>query len=255
VKRLDAFLKELDRGLRLELTPVELVQAIERVAIAYWEQKADVSTWKRFYRELRDLASKQSLDLRGCRLLLCGDGDLRRTQLNAPEPEIPLEPLSPEAGAPRATTKKTRGRREPVDVAVFVPSERAARESAPADSRVSVPPALEPAFAYLRNDLDWYGELNQVRTYLEGAKLVRSYNAEELLIQVATLVRKDDRVGVRRAALEWAFRLYQECAEAAVRNRSSVSPCVSAGHPAPKCARRASIQVFAAVGTYSRRRR
>lgn len=210
VVRFGTFAKELNRGPRLELTPAELVEAIERVAIAYSREKVAADTWKQFYRELNSIVAKHNLDLRGRRLLLCGDGELRLTQVDAPEPGFPADMPDPETTTSPATARKMRRRRTRIDVAVFVPSERAAGQAARAGASVSIPPELEQAFAYLRDDLDWYGELNHVRTYLEGAKLVRSYNAEELLIQVSALVRVDDRLGVRRAALTWAFRLYQE---------------------------------------------
>lgn len=154
--------------------------------------------WASFYKDLILFLDRSAGSLVGRRILLCGDRKLRRTMSQAIEIDGKVQ---------------RRGRRDQVEASVFAPPAR--RGTQQTDEEQLTPPAsLSGNFAFLADELDWYGDLAPARLFLENGKLIFAFDREVVLGQLSRAVRVDGRNAIHAAGLRWAFQLWLQPREA-----------------------------------------
>lgn len=181
---------------------VETPNVTERVALAI-EVAATLqrdklrlpAPWTAYYKDLVEFVGNGGSALAGQLILLCEDGHLHPSMSTAAPPED-----TPKSG--RRRVRRT-GR-----VAVFAPPARRGPEDDEA-SDLSPPSALAENFAFLSEKLDWYGELADARNFLLRHKLVLEFDRENILNQIARVLREDSRHQQRAAGLRWAFQIWR----------------------------------------------
>lgn len=197
--------KECIKGL-FEPSADKLADVVERAAGELLLIKADATTWTQFYNDLLKLAKKYprlSLPtaLTQKKILLCSRNRL-------------LSSISPVAASVNGKKKRRKKGRpfQDVGTVVFSPSARlmkGASEDTTIQQLFRVPQELEQGFSFLSEKLEWYGELDDVRQFLEKHKLVRRYDATELIANVSRIQRESDSKITRRQALLWLYTLYE----------------------------------------------
>lgn len=152
---------------------------------------APADEWNGVYADLAQLFKGEGAILRGRKLLLADEGELRRTNGGSP---------ADEEGGPRR-----RIRRE----AFFQP----ARGEAADDEGLAVPDTLKKRLFYLHSGLNWMEEEGHVRQearlFLEQSRLVRRFDAAGLLDHVRHALTESDSVKLREQALRFVFRLHR----------------------------------------------
>jgi len=183
----------------------ELADVVEKVAEELLLIRADIPTWTGFYCDLLTLVNKyQRLAIPSAivdkKILLCSGNRLLSS--------VTLAPAKPNS------KKKKRKKGRPVQnvgAVVFSPSDRLMKsgsEDAINEELFRVPQQLEQGFSFLSQKLEWYGDLNDVRQFFEKHRLVRKYDASELISNVSRIQRESNDKMARRQALTWLFRLY-----------------------------------------------
>jgi hypothetical protein len=176
-------------------TPAERAELATRIAFnLLGNQPQSIVRWSAFYRDLAVFLDKTGGVLAGRRLLLCADGKLHRTMTPAAEVESKV---------------KGRRRKRQVEASVFAPPGRL-RAGQDDEDQLTPPDSLAENFAFLSNQLDWYGELAPARLFLENAKLIFAFDREVVLAQLSRSVRQDGRNGIRAAGLRWAFQIWRQ---------------------------------------------
>jgi len=210
--RLGHFLRQRDDEIALAPTDEDLAGSAERIANALWSSGAPIDEWRIFYDELSKVLKGKGSSLAERKILLCNDGELRQAVTKGLRSSA-VDPAAETVESGFGTRKKKQSRRRSLqnDVVVFSPSRRLAGDASDdleIHDVLNVPPEIMGGFAFLTDEIDWYEDSEAARHFLEEHRLVRSYDAQELVAQVSTLVRNDRRKGVRRAALAWVFQLY-----------------------------------------------
>ncbi len=143
------------------------------------------------------------IDFTERRFLLCNNGQLRGL------PKIEKNPRD-ESFEVNYQLKKRGRRRKTLKVEIFAPGERLLKETSEGgDENVfQIPKDLSMGFAFLDERLDWSGRLEQVRKLLEEKKLIRKYDAEEIIAQISRIAHTKANRKVRLAALSWVFKLF-----------------------------------------------
>ena len=175
-------------------TPAERAELAARVASVLAAGKR-ISTvrWVDFYRQLPDLLGVAGVALADKSILLGEDGKLH----------LAMSSISNGDAAPRS-----RRRRAPLRTAVFSPPARRGAKGSDFE-RLSPPASLTENFAFLSDELDWYGELADARAFLERHKLVLEFDRDSILTQLSRILREDRRNTSRAAGLRWAFQIWR----------------------------------------------
>lgn len=212
-----------------------LADVVEKVAEELLLTRADVFTWTKFYKDLLALVTKfpqllLSSFLTSKRILLCS-GTMLLSAVSHP----------PTGKGKRRARRKGRVV-QGVGTVVFSPSDRLMKNSAE-DTTIQhlfrVPQRLEQGFSFLSPKLDWYGELDDVRQFMEKNKLVRRYHAGELISNVSRIQRELDDKVARREALTWLFALYTARGDDIADSLSSADIYVPVGKEGWTSAKRA----------------
>lgn len=195
---LSEFLTKIDENLRPDPRPEAVSLAVERIARELLNERASLGNWQKFYLELQKIYSKLRLGLHGKEIMLCGEDrnrELRHTLYseNNDDRKEMKEHLKP---------RKRRSRRQRAEPDVFTPPRL------PSDS-LKIPAELKRGFVFAAPDLDWHGKLDAARIMLEGQKLIRPYESEEIITQLSILVSVERSRKVRRKALAWTYKLYR----------------------------------------------
>jgi hypothetical protein len=184
--------------LRVPLDPPRSIVAewAEALARDLNRRRSRVSLWRRFYQELAELFASDGSDLLGREVLHCSDGTLRAT--SAPARELPTADAAP--------TSAGRRPRQRLEISVFLP----ARAYGAAGAAVQVPPDLSRGLAFLDQRLGWYDdEMQAARSFLERAKLVRDYDADELIAHVSRVLQQRNSRRAFAQALGWVHGLFK----------------------------------------------
>ncbi|MFC1935560.1 sacsin N-terminal ATP-binding-like domain-containing protein [Chloroflexota bacterium] len=201
VERLEVFLKQA--GIRENLAPSDeqTASAVEAVARKLHTQKASVVKWTAFYRDLAEVINRTNgRPWFGRSILLCNDGQLRASP----------PPGTPDTSTPTKSVRaRTRRRTAAGAIAVFFPPVQRQDGSEDESQALIVPHALRRWFAVLDERFDWSGELLRARIQMEAARLVRRHDSEELVTHISGVLTEFRSLAVRRAALEWVFRLWR----------------------------------------------
>lgn len=197
IERLCEFLRDHCGGAFAErLTHSERGAIAEASAVALASaSRKEWSKWRGFYRDLPAFMEGMAYALAGKRILICQDGTLRgaRSRTSA-EPEGDGE------------AKRSR-RRRVLEPSVFVPPRRGEAEESIGED--FYPPApLRDFFAFLHDELPWYGELAGARQFLES-NLAQPFESEALLTRVSQIVERDRAKKVMIAGLRWAFAIWR----------------------------------------------
>ena len=183
----------------------ELASVVERVAEQLIINKADIELWHKFYQELYVIIKKYEhiplpAALATKKILFCSGNRLLAGISQAPSVVIG-----------KAKRKKKGRPVQNIGTVVFSPSDRLLKgssEDVVIKQLLAVPRELEHGFSFLSQKLDWYGDLDDVRTFFEKQRLVRKYDAREIIVNVSRIQRESDDKIVRRQALSWLFALY-----------------------------------------------
>lgn len=195
IQRLENFLEEFDKNYFLKPDAEELAGGIELIAKKLLKQKALIEIWQKYYLEFKVICEKvDGIDFTERRFLLCNNGQLRGSQKIEENYQL----------------KKRGRRRKALKVEIFAPGERLLKETSGVGGKsvFQIPKALSKGFAFLDERLDWSGRLEQVRKLLEEKKLIRKYDAEEIIAQISRIAHTKATRRVRLAALSWLFKLY-----------------------------------------------
>jgi len=214
--RLQEFISGGDDHLTLAPTDVRLSEIAEKVASQVFRPRTSLRIMKDYYLELEDVFRTKPDSLSSRRILFCTDGLLRAAMSREAEVSD-RHPTSAYAEPSSGITSKKVRRRDQLATAVFSPSKRFGGEAADPEETsqvLYVPKELTKSFAFLTDKLDWYGDLEKVRVFLENSKLVRRYDADDLVAQVSILARSKRRKRTLQAALSWVFRLWRSSQKA-----------------------------------------
>lgn len=204
--RLQEFVCKGNDRLTLIPTEMQLSETAETVAAQVFRPRTSIRAMKDYYLELEDVFRARPVSLSSRRILFCQDGLLRA----AMSKDFGSYSTSADANS-HVTSKKTR-RRVQLATAVFSPSKRfggGVGDREETSQILHVPKELTKSFAFLTDKLDWYGDLDKVRAFLENGKLVRRYDADDLVAQVSILARNRRSKRTLQAALGWVFRLWR----------------------------------------------
>lgn len=181
---------------------VDTPTVIERVALAievaatlHRDKLRSPAAWSAYYKDLAEFVGNGGSALADQLILLCEDGQLR------PSMSTVVPPEDNSRGGRRRVRRTGR-------VAVFAPPARKGPEDDEA-SDLSPPSALAENFAFLSEQLDWYGELADARNFLLRHKLILEFDRENILNQIARVLRDDIRHQPRAAGLRWAFQIWR----------------------------------------------
>ena len=206
ISRLECFLVGACIRETLEPSSEEQARAIEEVALHLHQNRRltdKVDTWKGFYKDLGNLFEKVGAEHWAQRsILLCSDGRLRSS--------------SPQKRTRQGKTSTNTRIRTAKLVAIFVPPAR--RRS----GVLTTPSPLRPYFAFLDARLGWTDELEHIRQALESANLVRKYDAGEIIASLSAIATTQRSVSIRRAVLEWVFKLWIETEGGEVLRRADL---------------------------------
>ncbi|MGP8106295.1 MAG: sacsin N-terminal ATP-binding-like domain-containing protein [Desulfobaccales bacterium] len=199
-ERLDRLTEFFKKSNNLNFGPhnENLADAIEKVASYLLRTRASMDKWREFYQELEPISQRCYLLLRSKKFILCMGGELLPAMQGATG--------SVDGGlqSSQSSEKRRRGRTRITGVAIFSPPARGSEEV------LQLPERFRKSFAFLSDQLDWYGELNFVREFLEEKKFIGRYDGQELINQVSRVLREEKSKKIRRLALTWTFRLYQK---------------------------------------------
>lgn len=176
--------------------------AAERVALAVEvatslqrDEHHSLAAWSAYYKDLPEFVGNGGNALAEKLILQCDDGQLRAA-------------MSTVAAAEDTASSGRRRVRRVGRVAVFAPPARKGPED-DETSDLSPPSALAENFAFLSDRLDWYAELADARNFLLRHKLILEFDRENILSQIARVLRDDSRHQTRAAGLRWAFQIWR----------------------------------------------
>jgi hypothetical protein len=195
--RLAEFLRQ-HAGARFadRMTTVERAQIVEALAKSMAKAKrVDVSRWTAFYRDLSEFMGADTASLAGREILICQDGSLR-----AARSRTQAEPAIGEG-------LRRRRRRADRETSVFVPPRRGEAEEGIGEDFYPPAPVRE-FFAFLHDELPWYGDLATARQFLEK-DLAVAFESEALLTRISQIVEQDGTKKVMVAGLRWAFAIWR----------------------------------------------
>ncbi|MFC9927452.1 sacsin N-terminal ATP-binding-like domain-containing protein [Streptomyces sp. NPDC127190] len=181
---------------------------------------APADHWNGVYADLALLFKEEGGVLRGRKLLLADDGELRRAN-----------------GDQSTGTKDGSRRRAARREAFFQP----ARGETAGDKALAVPDALKKRMFYLHPGLNWVEEEGHVRRqearlFLERFRLVRRFDAAGLLDHVRRALTESTSARLREQALRFVFRLHQSRQSQSLQLRQLGLYVPSAEGPAIKAA-------------------
>jgi hypothetical protein len=198
--RLQEFIQECDDSLTLDPSDLQLAEATEKIASTVFRRKVSNKSIRNFYLEMEQIFRDRPASLSGRRILFCADGILRPTMTK--ESDI----------LDTSQQKRVYKRSKSKIIAIFSPSKRLANESRNLQDTsqiLHVPKELTKRFAFLTGRLDWYDDLEIVRDFLEKNKLVRSFDAIELITQVSSVAQRNRNKKTLSAALSWVYSLWK----------------------------------------------
>ena len=231
--RLQEFIDKGDEHLTLVPTDDQLAGIAEKVAARVFSRKASIGAMKDYYLELEKVFRTKPISLSNRQILFCTDGQIRAAM--SKEAEVSDEYISSASAGESSniTINKITRHKVPLAIAVFSPSKRfgsLAANQEEVSQILRVPKELTKRLAFLNDKLDWYGELEKVRSFLEDNKLVRRYDADDLIAQVSILARRKRRNRTRQSALNWVFKLWQSSRKAqrpiSLRNARLLVPTI-----------------------------
>lgn len=181
------------------ITTVEralIVQALARtLAKAMGKgRKVDLARWTAFYRDLSDFMDGDATALAGRDILICQDGSLRAARSR----------VQPDPAAAEGSRRRRRPSRE---ATVFVPPRRGETDGGIGDD-LYPPVPVRDFFAFLHDELPWFGDLSAARQFLEK-DLVVAFESEALLTRISQIVEQDGTRKVMVAGLRWAFAIWR----------------------------------------------
>lgn len=177
-------------------TPAERATLAAEVAKVLSASKTrSASAWASYYKELSEFVGAGGPALAD-RLILLGEDAVLHPAMSTTAPPEEVQ----RAGHSRL---RRTGR-----VAVFAPPARRSEEDGE-DQKLSPPKDLAENFAFLWDELDWYGDLADARAFLVKYKLILEFEREAILTQLGRLMRDDRRNQVRAAGLRWAFQIWR----------------------------------------------
>jgi hypothetical protein len=184
---------------------VELL-AVWAEALARHLQSASAvpGTWAAYYDELAALFRDQPSALRGKAIILDQDSRLRSA-----------------LGAGRAERRPRQ---------LFFPP--VASDADGEEAPVRMPPAIATRISFTRSDIPWNDETGRQRpgrTFLQGQRLVREYQTDEILAALGELLRQRPDDAVRAEALEFAFALYPDLTDKLRKDLAGLPFAVPAG--------------------------
>ncbi len=198
-ERLDRLAEFFKKANNLSFGPTigNLLETIEKVASYLLRTSDSMDRWREFYQELESVSGSWNWLLQNKKIILCMNRQL------LPAMGGVTESLDQELQSNPSSEKRRRGRTRATGIAIFSPPVRGKEEV------LQVPERLKKSFAFLSDQLDWRGDLNAAREFLENKKLIWRYDGQELITQVSGVLRHEKSKKIRRIALAWAFRLYQ----------------------------------------------
>jgi len=204
LERIVAFLERL-LGRKPYPLPVQLAASVEKLAATLRDSDASTEQWQEFYMELEKLFPFNTGVLTGRRLLLCNDGNLRAApaQDEQQDEEGTHQNATPDA--------QSAGRKSTVSKVIFLPPRGVSAHGGGLSETINrVPKSLLRGIAFLDERLNWYTDKMQgARSFLEKAKLVRNYDADELIGHVSRTLRSTTSDTLLRQGLAWVFDLYR----------------------------------------------
>lgn len=206
--RLEEFISNGDDNLTVNPTDMQLSHMAEMVAVQVLTPRSPRKAKTDYYLELEKVFKNRSVDLSKRKLLYCSDGMLRASESTEVENQVSTSDVGNMTSNPN---RKRRRRTKAHTTIVFSPSRRSigkAKDSKVQAEVLQVPMELQKNLAFLSDQLDWYGDLEAVRKFLEEKRLVRSYDAEDLIAHVSFLSRINRKNRMRQAALSWVFNLW-----------------------------------------------
>lgn len=212
IDRLQEFIYECGDYLILGPTDEQLAEIAEKVAFITFKPRASKRILIDYYLELEQIFRSKPASLSKRKILYCTDGILHSAMSAEPEPEDLGSAFEYTEVALETARKRIRRRSRRADTPIFSPSKRLGGEVKGVEDTgqiMNVPKELTKSFAFLDDKLDWHGDLEKVRDFLENNKLVRRYDADDLVAQASLLVRQRRRVRTLQAALLWVFRLWR----------------------------------------------
>jgi hypothetical protein len=204
IERIVAFLERL-LGRKPNPLPVRLAASVEKLAATLKNSDASTEQWQEFYTELEKLFPFNIGVLMGRRLLLCNDGNLRAAPVQDEQQD--------EEGTHPNTTPDSQdaGRKSTVSKVIFLPPRGVSAHGGGLGETINrVPKRLLRGLAFLDERLHWYTDKMQgARSFLEKAKLVRNYDADELIGHVSRTLRGSTSDTLLKQGLAWVFDLYR----------------------------------------------
>lgn len=183
-------------GFTERLTHGERGAIAEGLAVALASSsRNDWSAWRDFYRDLPAFMEGMAYALAGRSILICQDGTLRAARSRAA------------ADAEGQAETKLPRRRSLLEPSVFMPPRRGETEESIGEE--FYPPApLRDFFAFLHDELPWYGDLAAARQFLEP-NVAQPFESEALLTRISQIVERDRAKKVMIAGLRWAFAIWR----------------------------------------------
>lgn len=212
-RRADAlveFLRAHSQGhFKERLSSAERAEIVEGFARALAKAKRHSwARWREFYGDLSDFMENDGEALAGRKILICQDGSLQAARSSAPVDQVPGE------------SPKTRRRRNPLEISVFMPPRRSDAEESIGEE-LYPPSPVRGLFAFLHDALPWYEDLADARLFLEK-KLAQPFESEALLTRISQIVERVEAKRVRTAGLRWAFTIWRR--SVAVKRTVTLSP-------------------------------
>ena len=202
--RLEEFISNGDDDLTLDPPDTQLSYWAEMLAAHFVTPPSSKKPKTAYYLELEKVFRTRSVDLSARKILYCSDGVLRASE-STQDPTATTENITSNAN------RKVRRRSKLSTMVVFSPSRRSIDEAKDSEGEaqiLQVPKELEKNIAFLSDELDWYKDLEEVRKFLEEERLVRRYDAIDLVAHVSFISRTNRRIRIRKAALSWVFNLW-----------------------------------------------
>ncbi|WP_432833095.1 sacsin N-terminal ATP-binding-like domain-containing protein [Dactylosporangium sp. CA-092794] len=170
--------------------PERLANWVEAVMAILLAERRPVRDWEDAYTDLAILFARAADALRGRKVLLTDDWELRpcaaATRTNDPAATAAATPFFPPA-------------RQRVDD----------EDEIDADADLDLPKSLARRVFYVHRDLTWYanGQQTRARRFLQSNNLVRRFDMRSILDHVRGELSRSRSVGIARDALHLAFNL------------------------------------------------
>jgi hypothetical protein len=176
-----------------DITPdLKTVAGWAEMVAAHLRARDSKEDWTTFYAALPGLFRSLPLALSGRKIFLTSGDKLR----SSVAPEDGRAGQSSAGGQAPASNRR---------LTLFLPP-RGSDESV-----VALPRSLQSGIAFLDDRLAWHDEaLTDARSFLVNAKLVRAYNAAELVSHVGRMSGRTKSPRLRREGLHWVLRLRRQ---------------------------------------------